>query len=86
MAQNKIDDSQLEQVSGGVIFNAAGYEGDAQNPWEVLDNKTGEVLGQYWRREDAERIAASMGDNPYNTMELNQTQVEQLRMAHLCRQ
>ena len=40
-----LGDDQLEEVTGGVIFNASGIIGsDSNNPWEVLDNRNGNVL------------------------------------------
>ena len=36
----KLGDEQLEEVTGGVIFNSSGIIGaDPNNPWEVLDNR-----------------------------------------------
>ena len=40
----KLGDDQLEEVTGGVIFNASGIIGSDPNmPWEVLDNRNGNV-------------------------------------------
>jgi len=42
---NKIDDNDLGNVSGGVLFNSTGISGaDPEKPWEVLDDRTGEII------------------------------------------
>ena len=39
---NRVDDSVLDGVTGGVLFNASGISGaDPSKPWEVLDDHSG---------------------------------------------
>jgi len=80
---NKIDDSELENVSGGVIFNSTGISGaDPSKPWEVLDDKNGNNIyenGQklcFASRQEALDAAARYG---MNRMEVNWNQVLQMR-------
>ena len=50
----KIADGDLDNVSGGRILNAAGMAGsDPNNPWEIVDNKTGATLYRYNCKEAA---------------------------------
>jgi hypothetical protein len=81
--KNKIDDSTLEGVSGGVIFCSKGISGaDAEKPWEVLDDHTGNNI--YWNgekqvfrtREEAVKAAKMIGAN---VVELTWDQVLQMR-------
>ena len=80
MGMQKLENVDLDQVSGGVIFNAAGISGsDPNRPWEVLDNNNGNVIDRYANREDAARRAREFGNNPMNDLEVNWSQVQQLR-------
>ena len=73
----KLSDNDLENVSGGVIFNAWDIEGaDPDNPWEVLDDHTGKVLARTNNRDDAIALASRNGQNH---VELNWDQVQELR-------
>ncbi|MCR5686549.1 MAG: hypothetical protein K6G58_00755 [Lachnospiraceae bacterium] len=73
----KIDESLLEGVTGGVIFDASGISGaDQNNPWEVLDDTTGNVLGRFKSKNDAVWAAGQIWKNH---MEVNWDQVLQLR-------
>ena len=75
--KNEMDDSRLEGISGGVLFNAAGIIGaDPNNPWEVLDDKTGNVIARFPNRHDA---LAATGKFSENHMEITWDQVQQLR-------
>ena len=75
--KNMLTDDELNNVAGGVIFNASGISGaDHNNPWEVLDDKTGDVRGRFANRDDAVAYAGRMGQNH---MEVNWDQVQQLR-------
>lgn len=77
---NKIDDQELGNVSGGLIFNAKNISGsDPNKPWEVLDNKNGNVLARYSTRDQAVAGAAQYGANPYNAMEVDWNTVTRLR-------
>ncbi len=79
----RIDDKELENVSGGVIFNASGITGaDPNKPWEVLDDHTGNniyINGEkqvFETREKAIEAAKRIGANH---MEVNWDQVLQMR-------
>ncbi|MBR1524746.1 MAG: hypothetical protein IJ641_09885 [Lachnospiraceae bacterium] len=73
----KLDEDDLENVSGGVIFNATGIIGaDSNNPWELLDDTNGSTLGRFPTRDDAIAAAGAKGKNH---MEINWDQVQQLR-------
>ena len=84
--KNRIDDSKLEEVSGGVIFNATGISGaDPNRPWEVLNDHTGDniyINGQkqtFATRGEAEDMARRLGQN---AMEVNWGQVCDMRNKH----
>ena len=52
--ENRISDDMLENVSAGRILNAAGMPGaDLNNPWEIVDNTTGQTLYRYNCKEAA---------------------------------
>ena len=77
---NRINDSELENVSGGFIFNATNIAGsDPNRPWEVIDNKNGNVLNRFSTRGEAEACAKSYGSLTYNAMEINWDDVCSLR-------
>lgn len=77
---NAINDADLGNVSGGLIFNATNISGsDPSRPWEVIDNKNGNVIDRFARREDAVARAQQFGGNPYNAMEVDWNQVVSLR-------
>ena len=45
---------ELDKVSGGRIFNATGMpDCDINNPWEIVDNKTGQTFYRYNCKEAA---------------------------------
>lgn len=74
---SRLDNDQLDGVSGGLIFYAGDIEGaDKDNPWELLDDTDGRTLGRYPEKDDA--IAAS-GAKGKNHMIVNWTQVQELR-------
>lgn len=80
---NKIDDNDLGNVSGGVLFNSSGIRGaDPEKPWEVLDDRTGEIIYLNGRklvfetREEAADFAERLG---LNTMEYTWDKVLYLR-------
>ncbi len=76
----KIDENELGKVSGGLIFNASNISGsDPANPWEVIDNKTGNVIARYPTRDQAVSKAQSYGGNPYNAMEIDWNSLVSLR-------
>ena len=80
---NKIDDNDLENVSGGVLFNSTGISGaDPEKPWEVLDDHTGEIIyfngvkQVFKTRKEAIEAAKRLG---LNTMEFTWDQVLEKR-------
>lgn len=93
MDDNKrLDDSNLEGVAGGVIFNASNISGaDSNNPWEILDDHTGNNIyidGKKLTYRTKEEAIAAINrlaqDNPnfknsVNTMEVNWDQVLSMR-------
>ncbi|MBQ8955516.1 MAG: bacteriocin [Lachnospiraceae bacterium] len=77
---NKLTEEELDNISGGMIFNAAGVEGSDPNyPWEVLDNNNCNVLGRFPSRDAAIKYANSFGKNPYNAQEVDWATVQRLR-------
>jgi len=80
----RIKEDELNNVSGGMVFNALGYEGSPDRPWEVLANHNCEILGAFPTKEQACEYARSIGEksdpkNSYNTMEVYRETVERLR-------
>lgn len=76
----KINDQELENASGGLIFNATNISGaDPRNPWEVIDNKNGNVIARFATRDQAVAKASSYGSNPYNAMEIDWNALQNLR-------
>jgi hypothetical protein len=74
---SKLSEDAMEQVKGGVIFNAVNIIGaDPNRPWEVLDDKNGNKIAAYATREEALWVAGACGEN---AVELNWDQVLQLR-------
>ena len=76
-----INDEELANVSGGLIFDASNIFGaDPTHPWEVLDNHNGNVLGRFTNITDAQNfVRANWGDDPANTMPVDWSQVCYLR-------
>ena len=72
-----INPDKLDDISGGVIFNATGIVGsDANNPWEVLDDKDGHVVARFSTEWAARSAVGGLNEN---YMEVNWNQVQQLR-------
>jgi len=77
----KLNDEELEQVSGGMILYAGGLpECDPYRPWEVIHNNTGEVLSRWSTQQEAEYAARQYhsGSN-YDTQIMSIEQVNYLR-------
>ena len=75
----KLSEDDLENVSGGIVFDAhdiVGGDEDFDHVWQVLDDKTGRVLQRCSTRDDARQWAR---DNNQNRMEITWDQVCQLR-------
>ena len=50
---SRLDEDQLDGVSGGLVFYAGDIEGaDKDNPWELLDDTDGRTLGRYPEKDD----------------------------------
>lgn len=72
----KISDNELDNVTGGAIFNSSGIMGaDPNRPWEVLDDR-GNVRERFNNRQDAERYAR---DKDLGTWEANWDMVMRMR-------
>ena len=70
---NKMNESDLGNVTGGLIFNAQNISGsDPANPWEVIDNKNGNVLARFNNEQAAkDYVTRNFGTYAYNTMEIS---------------
>lgn len=81
---NKLNDDQLNEVTGGMVLDATGWQGecDPTRPWEVIHNNTGECLSR-WRTRDEACYAAKQykSGSSYDTQICSREQVEYLR-AH----
>ncbi len=79
----RINENELESISGGMIYNAAGTpEADPARPWEVIHNNTGQILGRYSTQDEACYAAKQYkSGSKYDTMIVSREQVEYLR-AH----
>ena len=79
-----LSNDSLEQFVGGRILNAAGMPGsDINNPWEIVDNKTGATLYRYNCKEAAIVDAVKKwGGSDYNDVrDISQEEVISLRRA-----
>lgn len=81
MAENiKINEDSLDEVSGGMIFNATGYEGNPNLPWEVVANNDCRVLGAFSTQAEACEYAKKFGKHDsYNTQIVDWATVQRLR-------
>lgn len=51
---NLVEDENLDEVAGGAIFHAPErVAGDKEHRWEVLDDKSGNVLGRFGTKKEA---------------------------------
>ena len=79
----KINESELEKASGGLIFNASGISGaDPNAPWEVINNQNGNVIARFNSKQAAiDFINANYGpnNNPYDSMEIQWNSLQDLR-------
>ena len=75
-----VSDDELDDVSGGMVFNSTGYEGDPNLPWEVVANHNCQVLARFATKDQACEYAKRFGKHdPYNTMEVDWLTVQRLR-------
>ncbi len=77
----KIHDAELDNVSGGLLFNASNIIGsDPSRPWEVLDNKNGNVIQRFSNENDARNwVINTYGSNALNTANVDWDYVQALR-------
>lgn len=62
LENEKINNDDLEDVSGGYIFHVGKEDTpDPEHRWEVIDDKTGKVLGRYSTRKQARAEADYKG-------------------------
>ena len=59
----KISGEKAGGVAGGAIFDAGRYAGDQNHKWEVIDDKTGEVLGRFGSKKQALSEAKEKGSS-----------------------
>ena len=68
-------DEELDNVGGGLIFNAKNIIGsDPNNPFEVLDDRTGDVLARANTYDLAVQYAVNMGKSYEYTEDWNRVQ------------
>ena len=80
----KIADDSLENIAGGRILNATGMAGsDPNNPWEIVDNKTGATLYRYNCKEAAivDAVKKWGGADYDDVRDITQPEVIALRQA-----
>ena len=76
-----ISEEELNEVSGGLIFNASRISGsDPNNPFEVLDDRTGDVLARASTYDLAFQYACNMGKSVEYTEDWNR--IQYLRNNH----
>ncbi|MBR4718688.1 MAG: hypothetical protein IKP31_00435 [Lachnospiraceae bacterium] len=79
--KDKLTDEELESTSGGLIFYARNIIGsDPNNPFEVLDDRTGDVLARANTYEQAVQYANNMGKSWEYTEEWDR--IQWLRSHH----
>ena len=77
---NKMDENNLDEISGGMVFNAAGIEGDPNLPWEVVANNDCRVLAAFSTQGEACDYAKRFGKHDsYNTQLVDWQTVQRLR-------
>ena len=82
--QNRIPEENLGEISGGRILNAAGMPGaDINNPWEIVDNKTGATLYRYNCKEAAivDAVKKWGGTDYDDVRDISQAEVIAMRQA-----
>ncbi|MCR5237654.1 MAG: hypothetical protein K6E34_10685 [Lachnospiraceae bacterium] len=76
----KLNDSELENVAGGLLFYAGDVDGaDNGRPWEVIDNYNGGVVRRFSNYDDAWNYARSFGSNPDNVREVKWDELQWIR-------
>ncbi|MCR4739429.1 MAG: hypothetical protein K5886_04110 [Lachnospiraceae bacterium] len=76
----KINDDNLDQVNGGMLFDSFGYEGDPNLRWEVLNNDNCEVIARFSTKDAAAKwVTDNYGTYSYNAQEVDWDTVQRLR-------
>ena len=79
-----IRENDLDRVNGGRILNATGMAGcDINNPWEIVDNVTGQTLYRYNCKEAAivDAVKKWGGSNYDDVRDITQDEVIAKRKA-----
>ena len=79
-----ISENDLDRVNGGRILNATGMAGcDINNPWEIVDNVTGQTLYKYNCKEAAivDAVKKWGGSNYDDVRDITQDEVIAKRKA-----
>ena len=79
-----INENDLDRVNGGRILNATGMAGcDINNPWEIVDNVTGQTLYKYNCKEAAivDAVKKWGGSNYDDIRDITQEEVIAMRKA-----
>ena len=79
-----INENDLDRVNGGRILNATGMAGcDINNPWEIVDNVTGQTLYKYNCKEAAivDAVKKWGGSNYDDVRDITQDEVIAKRKA-----
>ena len=79
-----INENDLDRVNGGRILNATGMAScDINNPWEIVDNTTGQTLYRYNCNEAAivDAVKKWGGSNYDDIRDITQDEVIAMRKA-----
>ena len=79
-----INENDLDRINGGRILNATGMAGcDINNPWEIVDNVTGQTLYKYNCKEAAivDAVKKWGGSNYDDIRDITQDEVIAKRKA-----
>lgn len=80
MIKEKLNDNDLENVSGGLLFYAGDVDGSKKGkPWEVIDNYNGNVVRRFADYDEAYDYARSFGGDPENVREIKWGELDWLR-------
>ena len=76
----KLNYDELEQASGGMIFDSLGYEGDPNLRYEVLNNDNCKVIARFASYDEAKRwVETNYGTYTYNAQLVDWATVQRLR-------
>ncbi|MCR5773516.1 MAG: SPOR domain-containing protein [Lachnospiraceae bacterium] len=74
-----LTEEEMNSISGGMIVNALGHEGNPNLPWEVVANHNCMFLGAFSTQKEAEEYAKKFGNDSYNTQVVDWGTVVRLR-------